>query len=65
MIEACILFAHHNNDSVTQSHLAQLRLLNPYPIVALRNQSDDGVEGATRPLYSEDPWHGADALIYS
>jgi hypothetical protein len=65
MVEACILFVHHKNDEVTRAHLEHLRRLNPYPIVPLKNQSDEGIVGAIRPPHGEDPWHGADAPIYS
>ena len=65
MTEACILFAHHANDPVTRFNLEQLRRHNQFPIIPLRNQSDEGVEGSIRPPYDEPPWHGTDGLIYS
>jgi len=65
MTEACILFAHHANDHVTRFHLKLLQRINPFPVLPLRNQSDEGVESSIRPVYHEAPWHGTDGLLYA
>jgi hypothetical protein len=65
MFEACILFADYKNDEVTRKHLDVIRELNPYPVIAVRDQSDDGTKGPIRPLHYENPWRGADSLIYT
>jgi glycosyltransferase involved in cell wall biosynthesis len=69
-LECCIVFAHHRDDETTRFHLGELRRLNPFPVVAVCNDSPERVEGAidvsllSRQWADEDKWSSADSILY-
>jgi hypothetical protein len=70
MLDCCILFARHRDDETTRRHLAVLRARNRYPVVAVCAGSAGRVEGAldvgrlSDEGAGEDPWQGADTMLY-
>ena len=70
MLECCILFAHYHDDPTTRTHLNLLRMLNPYPVVAVCNAAPMHVDGAldiarlSTQWADEHPWGGADTILY-
>ncbi len=69
MLDCCIIYLHHRADAVSWAHLNLLRQVNPYPVVALVDDSQDRLAGSFdsgRPEWGATgwTWFNADLAVF-